>query len=104
MTKYHLATFVTAVLLVFSTLPVRSSAAAQKFRVPDVFLKADNVNGGGPCPVTLNFTGSISTAHCDLHRHGNDDHDQRQRSWSIHQRSSFIGSAGLDRVASVAAS
>lgn len=61
MTKNHLTTFFTAVLLVLSTLPVHSSAAAQKFRVTDVSLKADNPNGGGRCPVTLNFTGSIST-------------------------------------------
>lgn len=64
LTKYHLTTFFTfftAVLLVLSTLPVHSSAAAQKFSVTDVSVKADNVNGGAPCPVTLNFTGSIST-------------------------------------------
>ena len=60
LTKYHLTTFFTAALLVLSTLPVRSSAAPQKFRVTDVFLKADNANGGGKCPVTLNFTGYIS--------------------------------------------
>lgn len=59
MTKYSLTTFFTVVVLIFSTLPVPSSAAAQKFRVTDVVLKADNPNG--PCPVTLNFTGSIST-------------------------------------------
>lgn len=54
-------TFFTAVVLVLSTLPVQSSAAAQKFRVTDAVLKADNANGGGLCPVKLNFTGSIST-------------------------------------------
>lgn len=60
-TFFTFFTFFTAVALILSTLPVRSSAAAQKFRVTDVSLKVDNANGGGSCPVTLNFTGSIST-------------------------------------------
>ncbi|HXQ71307.1 MAG TPA: hypothetical protein VN844_12505 [Pyrinomonadaceae bacterium] len=59
-TLFTFFTFFTGVLLILRTLPVRSSAAAQKFRVTDVSLKADNANGGGQCPVTLNFTGHIS--------------------------------------------
>ena len=61
LTQKHLTTFFTVALLVFSTLPARSAAAVQKFRVTAISLKADNPKNGGPCPVTLNFTGSIST-------------------------------------------
>jgi hypothetical protein len=58
-TKY--TTIFTVVLLMLSTLPLRVSTAAQKFRVTEVFLKADNAIGSGPCPVTIRFTGYIST-------------------------------------------
>ena len=60
-TKHRLITIFTVVLLILSTLPLRVSTAAQKFLVTDVFLKADNPIGSGPCPVTIRFTGYIST-------------------------------------------
>lgn len=60
-TKHRLTTIFTVVLLLISTLPLRVSTAAQKFRVTEVFLKADNAVGSGPCPVTMKFTGYIST-------------------------------------------
>jgi len=49
------------IALIFSTMPLQPTGAAQKSRVVEVVLKADDARRSGPCPVTFNFTGYIST-------------------------------------------
>jgi hypothetical protein len=60
-TKHPLITIFTVVVLILGALPLRVSTAAQKSHVTEVFLKADNASGSGPCPITVKFTGYIST-------------------------------------------
>src|SRR5678815_93533 len=59
--KSHLTTIFTLVMLVLSSLPTYVTEAADKFSVTGVGLKVDNAVGTGPCPVTLKFTGYITT-------------------------------------------
>jgi hypothetical protein len=60
-TKVRHAIVFGLIALMLSTIPLYPTGAAQKSRVVEAFLKADEGGLVGPCPVTFNFTGYITT-------------------------------------------
>src|SRR4051812_13105578 len=60
--KLRLTIILSLVVFMLSAAPSRKAGAGQKeARVTEVFLKADDARQGGQCPVTVRFTGYITT-------------------------------------------